>query len=379
MRIVYVLTSLGMGGAERQVLEIARRMAARGHAVALLILRPPLAEQWPTSLDVHHLDMLKTFGSVLRGLAIAHRFLADFRPDLLHSHSFHANLFTRLLNISASPRVVSTIHNVYEGGWPRMFAYRLSDFLADQTTAISQAAADRFIRLKAVSARKCIVLTNGIDTVEFSPIPQRREQTRAALHADAAFIWLAAGRIAPAKDYPNLLHAFARVRASEPTSVLWIAGEASTGVPNSEAAQLLNLATELGISNSIRWLGLHRDMPALLDAVDGFVLASAWEGMPLALGEAMAMRKPIVATDVGGVRELAGETGILVAPKDPAALADAMLRTMRTSAEDRLILGRTARERICANFSIDAKVNEWESLYRSLQLGAQPSAQSHRA
>jgi glycosyltransferase involved in cell wall biosynthesis len=107
-------------------------------------------------------------------------------------------------------------------------------------------------------------------------------------------------------------------------------------------------------------------MPALLDAADGFVLASAWEGMPLAVGEAMAMEKPVVATDVGGVRELVGEAGVMVPAKNPEALAEAMLDLMRSTPEARGALGRLARERIAARFSIDAKADEWEALYRAV-------------
>ncbi len=116
----------------------------------------------------------------------------------------------------------------------------------------------------------------------------------------------------------------------------------------------------------VRWLGLRRDMPALLDAADGFVLASAWEGMPLVLGEAMAMEKPVVATDVGGVRELVGDAGTLVPAKDPEALAEAMLATMRQSREERARMGRAARERIVHQFSMDAAADWWEALYRKL-------------
>src|ERR1019366_2166487 len=112
-------------------------------------------------------------------------------------------------------------------------------------------------------------------------------------------------------------------------------------------------AAELG--TSVRWLGLRRDMPALLDAADGFVLASAWEGMPLVVGEAMAMEKPVVATDVGGVRELVGEAGVIVPAKNPQALAESMLDLMQSTPEARGVLGRAARERIAASFSIDAK------------------------
>jgi glycosyltransferase involved in cell wall biosynthesis len=104
-------------------------------------------------------------------------------------------------------------------------------------------------------------------------------------------------------------------------------------------------------------------MSALLDAADGFVSASAWEGMPLAVGEAMAMEKPVVATEVGGVRELVGEAGVMVPAKDPETLAQAMLALMRSTPQARRSLGRAARERIERLFSFDAKAGEWESLY----------------
>ncbi len=362
MRILYMLTSLGMGGAERVVVALAARMVQRGHAVALMVLSPRLEEEWPTALPVVHLEMRRTPFSALVGLVRGRRFLREFGPDLVHSHSFHANLAARLLKGLASPQVVSTIHNVYEGGPARMLAYRLTDGLARRTAAVSQAAAERFVSLKAVPARKCVVVTNGIDTAEFAPDAQRRVRNRAEMGANAEFIWLTAGRIAPAKDYPNLLRAFAVVRASCPETRLWIAGEGS----GKELSTVRGLAAELGLDDSVSWLGLRRDLPALLDAADGFVLASAWEGMPLALGEAMAMEKPVVATDVGGVRELVGEAGALVPPKAPQTLAGAMLEQMRTAPEDRRTLGKAARARIESKFSMDAKANEWETLYRTI-------------
>jgi glycosyltransferase involved in cell wall biosynthesis len=107
-------------------------------------------------------------------------------------------------------------------------------------------------------------------------------------------------------------------------------------------------------------------MPALLDAADGFVLASAWEGMPLAVGEAMAMGKPVVATDVGGVRELLAEKGLIIPAKSSESLADAMLEMMRKTDKERRGIGRSARERIAAQFSMDAKADEWELLYREM-------------
>jgi len=362
MRIVYVLTSLGMGGAERQALALAATMAARGHTVAILVLRPPVAEQWPTFLQVIHLGMRRNLLSFLASMARGRHFLGQFRPDLVHSHSFHANFVARLFKLlNPSLIVLSSVHNIYEGGRSRMFAYRLTDPLASRVTAVGQAVMDRFVRLKAVSSRKCIVVANGADTSEFSPSATRRQSTRADLGADSKFIWLAAGRLVPAKDYPNLLRAFQRVFLLRPDARLWIAGED----PGGASAALQAMATELGLDASVRWLGLRRDLPALLDAADGFVLASAWEGMPLAAAEAMAMQKLLVATDVGSVRELVGSTGLLVPPKAPEALASAMLELMRLDPEHAQALGASARDRVIAHFSLDARADDWEALYEA--------------
>jgi glycosyltransferase involved in cell wall biosynthesis len=362
MRIAYVLTSLGVGGAERQVVALAERMAARGHAVSLVVLCPRRAEEWPTTVEVVRLDIRKNPVSFLEGLRKARRFLRAFHPDLIHSHTYPANMAARLLNLrSPALPLISTIHNVYEGTWPRMLAYRLTDALSRHTTAVSRAAADRFVRLKAVPARKCSVLTNGIDTAEFAPNIERRERVRAQMGLQNEYVWLAAGRIMPAKDYPNLLRAFSFVHSTIPAARLWIAGEAAYP----EAADVQALAANLNLGASVRWLGLRRDMPALLDAADGFVLASAWEGMPLAVGEAMAMEKPVAATDVGGVRELTGEYGVLVPAKSPESLAKAMLGLMETTPEVRCAMGHATRERVQSLFSMDAKADEWEALYRA--------------
>jgi len=367
MRIVYVFTSLGMGGAERQGLALAARMAQRGHTVAVLVLRPRLAEEWPTDLETIHLGLRRPPLSFVTGLAHARRFLLGFRPDLLHSHSFHANIFARLLKLFLpSSRVISTVHNVYEGRWPRMIAYRLTDALASRTTAVSQAAADRFIRLKAIPKHRCVVLPNGIDTAEFAPIPERRAETRVEMEMNTDFVWLAAGRLTPAKDYPNLLRAFAQVRIAHPATQLWIAGETAGAKRTPTGGYVFGFVSERGALENVRFLGLRRDMPALLDAADAFVLSSAWEGMPLAVGEAMAIEKPVVATDVGGVRQLLGEAGIVVPPADPNALAHAMIDLMQAPAAARNELGRAARQRIREHFSMDARADQWEALYRTV-------------
>ena len=128
MRIVVVLNSLGIGGAEKQALAVAEAMVKRGHQVSVLALQSRLPAEWPTALDTLHLDLRKQPESFAAAMLRARRFLREFEPDLLHSHSFHSNIFARLLKLLVpSAQVVSTVHNVYEGGPMRMLLYRLTD------------------------------------------------------------------------------------------------------------------------------------------------------------------------------------------------------------------------------------------------------------
>lgn len=369
MRIVFILNTLGVGGAERQVLGLAERMSARGHAVRLLVLLAGggIEREWnvPAGIEVCRLGITKTPWGFLRGFARGVRELRGFGPEVLHSHNFHGNIVARLLRIFAPrARVIATIHNVYEGGAARMMAYRLTDGLAARTIAVSEAARERYVRMGAVAARKSGVILNGIELGDFVPDATERERVREEMDAGGDFVWIATGRLAAAKDYPTMLRAFARVKAGE-RAQLWIAG---TG-EDAYAAELRVLAEELRVTDAVRWLGLRRDVPALLDAADGYALASAWEGMPLALGEAMAMAKPVVATDVGGVSEMLGGAGMLVRAGDSDVLAETMLGVMRMGAAERKAMGRAARARVREKFDMDGTAAEWEAVYREVVCG----------
>lgn len=345
MRIAYMLTSLGIGGAEKQVIAIGERMVARDHDVALIVLRLAETDECPTDLPIHRLGINKSPAGIITGLRRARRVLRSFKPDLLHSHTFPANMMARTLrSLGDAPLVLSTIHNIYEGAWHRTLAYRITDPFCTHTTAISHNVAEHFIYLKAVPRSNCSVILNGIDPDTFSP-PSPIDPL-----PSKPFIWLAAGRDVPAKDFNNLLAAFQIVRTAVPDTQLRIAGK-----PASHRIKICE--------GGIQWLGISNDMPRTLSHCHAFVLSSAWEGLPLVLGEAMAMEKPFVATDVGGVSELAGTNGTIIPPKDPQALAQAMLRTMRMSQSERHTMGKAARQQIAQHFDINAKADEWEALY----------------
>jgi glycosyltransferase involved in cell wall biosynthesis len=286
--------------------------------------------------------------------------LQAFQPELLHSHCFHSNLFARMLRATGfRGGVINTVHNVYEGPWLRMQAYRWSDGWADRVTAVCAAAARRYVTLGAVSAKKLSVVANAFELEALEPDAERREQARDRMGIYREFVWLSVGRLTEAKDPQNLLRAFCEAGKRFPDARLWMAGEGEGAF----AEGMKELATRLGVGDRVQWLGEQRDIPLLLDAADGFVLGSAWEGMPLAIGEAMAMAKPVVATDVGGVGELMGETGTLVDAGDAAALARGMCAVVEMPEEARRRAGETARRRVAAEFDMERRAQEWEALY----------------
>jgi glycosyltransferase involved in cell wall biosynthesis len=244
----------------------------------------------------------------------------------------------------------------------REILYRLTDPLCDLTTQVSRAGLERYVRVGAVPAHKIRLIPNGVDTVRFRPDREARGIMRDALGLQDSFVWLAVGRFERAKDYPNMLRAFAGVVARRPEARLLIAGQ---GTLQGEAEQL---AAKLKIADRVHFLGVRKDIPALMNAADAYVMSSAWEGTPMVLLEAGATGLPIVATAVGGNGEVIvdGQTGFLVPPGDSEALMQAMLRLMDLSPEERVRMGLAGRAHVEANYSLERVVDQWEKLYQEL-------------
>jgi len=366
MRILFLSTSMGMGGADSQLLSAAQELRARGHDILIVSLTPlgPMGQQARSAgIPTESLEMRRGIPDP-RGLVGLIRLVRAWRPDVLHSHMIHANLMARMLRLVVPvPALVSTIHNIYEGGRLRMAAYRLTNRLVDHMTIISEAAADRFIRERIVPRELLRVVPNGVDPEPFRDVPAgARDALRRSLGLEQEFVWLAVGRFEIAKDYPNMLRAFARVRSRQPDAVLLLVGRGSLQ-PETEA-----LASELDLGSSVRFLGVRSDVPVVMSAVDGFVISSAWEGMPMVLLEAAAAGLPIVATDVGGNREVVveGESGFLVPPRDDEALGSAMLRLSGLPAAQRRAMGERGREHIRTHYGLVRVADRWEELYREV-------------
>jgi glycosyltransferase involved in cell wall biosynthesis len=366
MRVLFVSTSMGMGGADSQLLVAARELLARGHEVRIASLTP----LGPMGFQAVNLGVLTTSLEMRRGLpdprglARLVRLIRTWRPDVVHSHMVHANLMVRMVRLlTPIPVLISTIHNIDEGGRLRMLAYRLTNSLVDHITIISDAAADRFVRDGIVPRELVTVVPNGVDPALFRRASaEARDRLRQALGVADAFAWLAIGRFELAKDYPNMLRAFVSVHERYPTALLLLVGRGSL------QAETEQLVRHLGLSAVVRFLGVRNDVPDLVSAADGYVMSSAWEGLPMVLLEAAAGGLPIVATRVGGNQEvvLEGESGFLAPPRHPDALASAMVRLMGLAEAERRSMGQRGQEHVQTHYGLCRLVDRWEALYRDM-------------
>lgn len=362
MRIMLLSTGLRLGGAEQQVAALARHFSALGHPVAVVSLTPECEVDLPETATVLRLDMRKTPWSMADTLWRVRAFLLAWKPDILHAHMVHANLFARILSrIARTPPVICTAHSYREGGRLRMLAYRLTDRWANLTTHVSADGRQGMIDAGAVPPERIVVVPNGIDIDHFRPSPEVRLAAREDLGAaEGSLLILNVGRLVPEKAQDLLLEAFSRLQPEEKRGArLLIAGEG----PEREA--LSAMIERLGLAGSATLLGRRRDVAALLNAADLFVLSSDIEGMPLVIAEALACGCPVVSTDAPGVGALLGDAGAIV-PRNNAAELTAAMRSALGAGPGSLSEQAARRDRIASRFSIDAVARQWLSCYARL-------------
>lgn len=362
MKILLLVTGLAMGGAENQVVSLADKFISRGHKVVLAyMLQPARVLPCNEQVEVVWLGGTKSILGIAKAYFKLVKVVRQFKPDVLHSHMFHANLLSRLVTlVSNVQRLVCTAHNTNEGGKLRMLAYRLTDRLADEFTNVSEEAVKAFEQKKAAAVGRMLVTHNGIDTQRFSFSPVARQQLRSELGIQHSKVFIAIGRFHEQKDYPNLLDAFSIVSTSQLDAHLLIVGDGEL------RPQLERKIEVLGLQARVTLLGIRNDIPELLSAADFFVLSSAWEGFGLVVAEAMACERVVIATDSGGVAEVVGDNGFLVAPRDSEALARSMQEAIDMPDELAKDYGLKSRRYICGRYSLQAVVSRWEEIYQNL-------------
>jgi L-malate glycosyltransferase len=372
--VLHLLVTMPVGGAEDLVAAIARGLDSQRFAVAIATLGPvgPVGQELRSQgfevvslgLDIRRTSMVRLAGAV-------RRFLAARRPDILHSHLYHPNLYGRLAALGLGlPGVVAAVHNSYTAV---KFHRRLWNFLLAWTT-------DRILvgspqvwqdvrRYDGVPASRLRLMPYGIPLADLDP-PLSRDAARQRLGVQGPVIG-AVGRLEDQKGHTHLLAALPEVCREFPDLVVLLVGDGQ------RQSDLQRQVQSLGLQDTVRFLGTRRDLPEIYRALDLFVQPSLWEGLPLALLKAMGAGLPVVATKVSGSVEAIedGINGRLVAPGDPQALARA-IKELLGQPDQRRRLADAARRTVAARFSLEAMLRQLEELY--LDLWRQAAAKRSR-
>lgn len=365
MKIALVTTTFAIGGAEKQVRDLAAMFFEKGHEVLIISLKGPTQQIVPEGVKLIELFGQKSVVGLVGVVWRLSKILKNWGPDVVHGHMVVANIISRIAAIRLrNVVVVSSAHSVNEGGSDiRLLAYRLTDRFSDMTTNASQHAVDSYLKMKASKRGKICVANNGIDfdRYRFSAEVRAHVRSEFGLNAETP-LCLAVGRLVEAKDYPNLIDAFARVVKILPLAKLIIVGSG----PLSDSLQ--QKVEDIGLSSSIQLIGMRTDIPELMSAADLFVLSSAWEGAPLVILEALASQLPITATDCGGVADNLNGFGRLIPVADSVALATGIVEelSLKRVRNDPVLI--EARRNALGRFSLEAIARRWISLYKALYL-----------
>lgn len=374
LRILHVITSLARGGAQAHLLELMRGQKRRGHSVDLAYLKDPVMvdEFLPISGPPVALGNDSDARSLAGWAAVLGRLqglTAAIRPHVLHTHLLKADAYGALAGRLGSARVTIASKHNDEAALRRPLVARAHGWLSrldDRIIVASDHVGRYCVEVGRVQPEKIRRVYYGISLEGPVALAERgvRALRRELELPSAGPFLLCAGRLDPQKGHPYLFDAMREVCRRVPEARLVVVGAEQQASPD-YVAQLRQQASEPDLAGKIVFAGERRDVPRLMAACDLFVLASLWEGFGLVFLEAMAAGKPVVATHVSAIPEvvLHGETGLLVPPRDVAALANAIIRLCEDPAERRR-LGRNGYQRVRRHFIADRMVDETLAIYR---------------
>jgi len=356
-QIFYLITELDVGGAEKMLCELAEGLDRSRFAVTVGCLtgRGPMAERLSRAgIEVVFMDLRGWWD--LPGFLRLRRELRARRPYALHCFLFHANLAGRLAAVGLGIRRVIGSVRVEEPRRSHLWMERLTNRAVDVLTCVSESARRYMHRRAGIPMEKMVAIPNGVDVARCD-LPLCRPPEEWGIPEDAPVVGVI-GRIDAQKDPLLLLEAAATVIERVPGALFVFAGQGPM------LATCRARARELGIERHLRWIGWVADVRPLLARMDLLALASRWEGMPNVALEAMACRKPVVATRIGGTDEVVvdGETGLLTTPGNAAEMADAIVRILsnRALAAE---MGRQGRARVEQHFTVENMIRANQGLY----------------
>ncbi|OKL39885.1 glycosyltransferase [Pontibacter flavimaris] len=365
MRILFLITGLDYGGAEKLLFTISSYFVKKGHNVKVVTLLQPQAlikEFSSLNVQVETLH-LNGFLNVPKALMRYKEIVYNFQPDIVHAHMVHANILSRL-GIKVTQEKYPLINTVHDPSYGtnrlRNFFFRFTNRYTNLITTISKESFDNYIRYTKAPVSKVIYMDNFVDVDFFKKDEGIANVYRKKLKLEEKFVWISIGRLYEQKDYPNLIRAYERLAKDNEGSVLLIVGRG----PLEE--ELKAMIKQKGLSGRIIMLGVRNDIRELLNVADAYVMSSAWEGQPIALLEAAASGLPIVATNVGGNHTVVSdqENGFLVKSNDSGELYKKMKLIELQDTSTRNKMGDCSRALVEKKYSANVMTDKLLALYQ---------------
>jgi glycosyltransferase involved in cell wall biosynthesis len=365
MRILHLISSSGMYGAEQVLLSLARLSKKDGHRPYVVCLKaeeksdPDLyAKAKVNAIDTLVIGCRRKLdiGAVLK----IKRFIIDNRIDIVHSHGYKANFYGACVCRLIKVPIVATLH-----GWTaenrKIKLYENIDKLImrsfDHLVPVSPLIYD-YLRKKDFSTRKITFIPNAVDTEKFSP-EARSADIRQKFGLGHSLVIGSVGRLSPEKGHSRLIRVFKQIVSVYPDAKLLIVGDGALRESLEEEAR------SLGLRDKVIFAGSQADMVSMYKAMDIFVLPSFTEGLSLVMLEAMSMGLAVVATAVGAASFVAGDGEcILIPPHDNWALEKALLALINDS-QLRVRMKDKARQRVSADFSLASFSRNYMRIYRN--------------
>lgn len=370
--IVHLISGLGVGGAEKTLVALTQRLVRsrfRSSVISLSTLGNYGSWLNEEGIPTYALGMHRRRPSIA-GFIRLHRLLRQLQPDLIQTWMYHADLYGLFASRGLGKPLVWNVRGsgrtLREFGLATGMAVGVCAALSPipATVVVNSRRGLRDHQRMGYRPRRWEVIPNGVDLGGYRRDPASRGRIRARLSIrDGHVLAGTVARFHPFKGHAALIEAVGRVKAEHPELRLLLVGRGT----EAENETLQAMIQRAGISDRVRLLGERGDVPEILQALDLFVLPSySGEGFPNALLEAMAVGMPCLVTEVGDSAVIVDETGVVVPPRDPGALAEGLKRLLAMSPEERRRLGLAAHDRVRSRFSIETMVHSYADLYSSL-------------